>query len=301
MSQSKYTVNHRLKQIKSILKTNPRGLTIGELAQAIHANRNSVAKYLDVLLVSGQVDLKNVGRAKLYYLSQRIPLSALLDISSDYIIVYNSKLQLVQVNDQFRWFLQKAQRTALVEPGHPLTAEFFLNEFAIKNNITEALNGQESTGEITFQLIEKDSQLIAALEEKCREPWFSVFHEDILRFDFLKRAAACGKKIKVVQGIADALGLKNVRAEQNRVEKVKDKFDFVVSRAVTAFPRFVGLVHKNISHENKNAILNGILYLKGGDFKDEIKRYGTKVEIFEIPDLFEEPFFETKKVIYLPL
>ena len=154
MSQSKYSVNHRLKQIKSILKTNPRGLTIGELAQAIQANRNSVAKYLDVLLVSGQVDLKNVGRAKLYYLSQRIPLSALLNISSDYIIVYNSKLQLVQVNDQFRWFLQKAQRTALIEPGHPLTAEFFLNEFAIKNNITEALHGQESTGEITFQLID---------------------------------------------------------------------------------------------------------------------------------------------------
>jgi PAS domain S-box-containing protein len=95
-----------------------------------------------------------VGRAKLYYFSQRIPLSAVLDISSNYIIILNSKLQLVQVNDPFRWFLQKAQRTALIEPNHNLPVDFFLNELSIKNNIVAALNGQESSDEITFQFID---------------------------------------------------------------------------------------------------------------------------------------------------
>ena len=154
MSQSNNSVNNRLKLIKSILKDNPRGQTIGEVAKAIQANRNSVAKYLDVLLVSGQVDLKTVGRAKVYYISQRIPLSAVLDISSNYIIVFNSKLQLVQVNDPFRWFLQKAQRTALIEPNYHSAGNFFLNELAIKNNIVGALNGQESSDEMTFQFID---------------------------------------------------------------------------------------------------------------------------------------------------
>ena len=110
-----------------------------------------------------------------------------------------------------------------------------------------------------------------------------------------------GKKIKVVQEIVNELELKNVCAEQKRVELIKEKFDFIVSRAVTAFPRFVSLVEKNISHNQKNSMLNGVIYLKGGDFNEEVKPFKNKIEVFEISDLFEEPFFETKKVIYLPL
>lgn len=110
-----------------------------------------------------------------------------------------------------------------------------------------------------------------------------------------------GKKIKVVEGVRDALGLQNVKAGQIRVEMVKEKQDFIVSRAVTAFPVFVGWVKDKIRKEQRNALENGILYLKGGDFAAETDPYGEKVTIYDIPRFFKEDFFETKKVIHLKL
>lgn len=110
-----------------------------------------------------------------------------------------------------------------------------------------------------------------------------------------------GKKIKVVESVVESLELKNVEALNTRVEGVKEKFDYIVSRAVTAFPQFVKLVKKNISLEARNAMPNGIFYLKGGDFGTEIKNFSGKVEVFEISSIFSDPFFETKKVIFLPL
>jgi 16S rRNA (guanine527-N7)-methyltransferase len=107
------------------------------------------------------------------------------------------------------------------------------------------------------------------------------------------------KKIKVVQAVASQLDLTNVRAEQKRVEQVMAKYDFVVSRAVTAFPEFVGLTRKNISDKQRNGLPNGIIYLKGGDFGAEIKDYKEQLTIIKLSDYFEEDFFETKKVIYL--
>jgi 16S rRNA (guanine527-N7)-methyltransferase len=109
-----------------------------------------------------------------------------------------------------------------------------------------------------------------------------------------------GKKIKVVKGIADELELKNVKALNTRVEGVKEKFDFIVSRAVTAFPAFVGLVEKNILSNGRNSIPNGILYLKGGELQEELKSFHGLVEIYEISSFFKDPFFETKKVVFLP-
>lgn len=108
-----------------------------------------------------------------------------------------------------------------------------------------------------------------------------------------------GKKIKVVNGVAEALGLKNVKAEQIRVEDTAGKQDFIVSRAVTAFPAFVELTRNKIRKESANELPNGILYLKGGDFEEEIKPYADRVRVYDIPDFFEDEFFETKKVIYL--
>ncbi|HEY5510851.1 MAG TPA: 16S rRNA (guanine(527)-N(7))-methyltransferase RsmG [Prolixibacteraceae bacterium] len=110
-----------------------------------------------------------------------------------------------------------------------------------------------------------------------------------------------GKKIRVVQEIASQLKLKNVLAQKNRIQEIKTRYDFVISRAVTAFPEFVSMVRKNISPLSKNALPNGILYLKGGDFEDEIKAFSSSAEIFELSKIFSEPFFETKKVIYLPV
>ncbi|SFS66786.1 16S rRNA (guanine527-N7)-methyltransferase [Zhouia amylolytica] len=111
---------------------------------------------------------------------------------------------------------------------------------------------------------------------------------------------AIGKKIKVVQGVAEALGLKNVKAEHIRANKVKAQFDFIVSRAVTNMPDFVKWVRGKIAKSQKHELKNGILYLKGGDLTEELEVYET-VKLFQLKDYFDEPFFETKKVVYLPM
>lgn len=110
-----------------------------------------------------------------------------------------------------------------------------------------------------------------------------------------------GKKIKVVEGVCEALELKNVKARQTRVEEVKERQDFIVSRAVTAFPAFVGWVKNKILPESKNDLSNGILYLKGGDFEEEVKPFADRIQIFPISDFFSEDYFETKKVIHLKM
>lgn len=112
---------------------------------------------------------------------------------------------------------------------------------------------------------------------------------------------AIGKKVKVVEGVCEALELKNVRARQTRVEEVKERQDFIVSRAVTAFPAFVGWVKNKILPDSKNDLKNGILYLKGGDFEEEIKPFTDHIHIYHIPDFFTEDYFETKKIIHLSL
>ena len=108
------------------------------------------------------------------------------------------------------------------------------------------------------------------------------------------------KKIKVVQAVADGLELKNVKAEQIRAENVKGDFDFIVSRAVTNMPDFVSWVKTKIKKQNKHELKNGILYLKGGDLTEELKDFPSATE-YNISDFFEDEFFETKKVVHLPL
>lgn len=109
-----------------------------------------------------------------------------------------------------------------------------------------------------------------------------------------------GKKIKVVNEVKEGLQLTNVVTINARVEEIPGQFDFIVSRAVAAMPTFVhwvkGKIKKNSVHEKKN----GILYLKGGDLSDELDNYKT-AQIFDLTDYFKEEFFETKKVVYLPL
>lgn len=109
-----------------------------------------------------------------------------------------------------------------------------------------------------------------------------------------------GKKIKVVEEVVDALDLKNVKAINDRVENVSGEFDFIVSRAVAVMPSFVHWVKGKIAKESKHDRKNGILYLKGGDLSEELKPYRT-VEIFELSGIFKEDFFDTKKVVYLPM
>lgn len=111
---------------------------------------------------------------------------------------------------------------------------------------------------------------------------------------------AIGKKIKVVTAIAQSLELSNVIAIHSRVEKIKGNFDFIVSRAVTNMPNFVKQTRKKISKNNRNSLSNGILYLKGGDLHEELKDF-SKAKIYKLSDYFDEAFFDTKKVVYLPL
>ncbi|MDA3892285.1 MAG: 16S rRNA (guanine(527)-N(7))-methyltransferase RsmG [Salinivirgaceae bacterium] len=110
-----------------------------------------------------------------------------------------------------------------------------------------------------------------------------------------------GKKITVVNGVAEALKLENVRGEQIRVESVKNKYDFIISRAVTRFDKFRTITRKNINSEHNNKLKNGILYLKGGDFKEELTGVEKKIKLYNISDFFEDSFFETKKVIHLAI
>jgi 16S rRNA (guanine527-N7)-methyltransferase len=109
-----------------------------------------------------------------------------------------------------------------------------------------------------------------------------------------------GKKIKVVKAVAEGLGLNNVFAEHARSETVNDKFDFVVSRAVTEFPEFYSWIKGKFLKTSFNEMPNGILYLKGGDLREELKDFSSRTTIFDLKNYFEEEFFETKKIVYLP-
>ncbi|WP_338378411.1 16S rRNA (guanine(527)-N(7))-methyltransferase RsmG [uncultured Flavobacterium sp.] len=108
------------------------------------------------------------------------------------------------------------------------------------------------------------------------------------------------KKIKVVNEVATALGLQNVKAEQMRAENVKGDFDFILSRAVTNMPDFVSWIKDKIKKQNKHELKNGILYLKGGDLTEELKDFPKATE-YNLSNYFKEDFFETKKVVHLPL
>ncbi len=110
-----------------------------------------------------------------------------------------------------------------------------------------------------------------------------------------------GKKIKVVDAVIGAIGLENATAVQSRSESYKGEFDFIVSRAVTALPEFVKLTRHLLSKKEQNAIPNGILYLKGGDLEAETKPFKRLVNISSLDEWFEEPFFQTKKLLHLPL
>ena len=108
------------------------------------------------------------------------------------------------------------------------------------------------------------------------------------------------RKLKVVDEVVIGLGLKNVKTFHSRVEDIDEQFDFIVSRAVTTMPTFVSWVKGKIAKSQHNDLKNGILYLKGGDLKEELQNYKT-VTLFNLSDYFTEDFFETKKVVHLPI
>lgn len=110
-----------------------------------------------------------------------------------------------------------------------------------------------------------------------------------------------GKKIKVVNEIVQDLNLQNVKAQHIRAEQVDSKFDFVISRAVTRLASFIPWIQNKFLKKDQNGLPNGLLYLKGGDLRDEIKEAKVKAEIHPIATDFKEEFFETKKIVYIPM
>ena len=110
-----------------------------------------------------------------------------------------------------------------------------------------------------------------------------------------------GKKIKVVKEVAEALNLKNVRATHARAEEIKEQVDFIVSRAVTAMPAFLPWTKGKFLKENKNPLPNGILYLKGGDLKEELASVKQPYTIHSLQTIFPGEFFETKAVVYVDM
>ncbi|PTM09723.1 MAG: 16S rRNA (guanine(527)-N(7))-methyltransferase RsmG [Bacteroidetes bacterium] len=108
------------------------------------------------------------------------------------------------------------------------------------------------------------------------------------------------KKLKVVDAVAESLELTNVKTSHKRAEDINDRFDFIVSRAVTAMPNFVGWVKNKVNKKSSHELKNGILYLKGGDLTEELKNF-PKAKTYNLSNYFTEDFFETKKVVHLPL
>jgi 16S rRNA (guanine527-N7)-methyltransferase len=109
-----------------------------------------------------------------------------------------------------------------------------------------------------------------------------------------------GKKIKVVNAVVESLELKNVKGEHIRAEKVKGQFDFIVSRAVTNMSDFMKWTKGKIKKNSMHPLKNGILYLKGGDLTEELQSF-PKATLYDLPNFFKEDFFETKKVVHIPV
>jgi 16S rRNA (guanine527-N7)-methyltransferase len=110
-----------------------------------------------------------------------------------------------------------------------------------------------------------------------------------------------GKKITVVNAVAEGLGLKNVKGEQIRAEQIKNQYDFIVSRAVTRIKEFYGWVRNKVKDKSMHDLDNGILYLKGGDLEEDLGEIKKPYALYNLPDYFKEDFFETKKVVYVPM
>ena len=110
-----------------------------------------------------------------------------------------------------------------------------------------------------------------------------------------------GKKITVVKNIAQSLGLTNVTAEQARAEQLRGEYDFIVSRAVTRLKEFYSWIHRKAKKKSTHDLFNGILYLKGGDLEEELSELKKPYQLFSLSDFFKEEYFETKKIVYIPL
>jgi len=144
------TYQEELNRIKEVLKANPKGVTITDISRKINLNRNSVAKYLDILRVSGHVEMRSFGPAKVYFPSRRVPISAMLNLSKDYIVIIDRNLRIVHANDSFLNFIGMKKENLVDKRIERVLLPTFSDEKIIPK-IKEALNGKDSTIEINLQ------------------------------------------------------------------------------------------------------------------------------------------------------
>jgi PAS domain S-box-containing protein len=145
----------QLAKIRNVLKANPRGMTVSQISKEIDLNRNSVAKYLEVLLISGHVEMRSYGPAKVFFLSQRVPISAMLDFSSDYMLVLDRDFRIINVNDNFLK-LVNVERESLLGQRFEHFSFPFLDTAEITSNLEAALNGKQIKKEIECSVDETD-------------------------------------------------------------------------------------------------------------------------------------------------
>jgi PAS domain S-box-containing protein len=145
-------------RIKKLLKANPRGMTITDISKRININRNSVARYMDILNLSGQVEMRQLGPAKLFYLSQRVPMSAMLNFSSDYIMVLDNDLKIIQINEKFLKLMNINRDDIIGQSIEDCPNPSFSNQEMISQS-RKSLEGKETNFEKKFQLAERELYL----------------------------------------------------------------------------------------------------------------------------------------------
>jgi len=143
--------HQEITQIKKILKENPKGMTVTDIARKIKVNRNSVAKYLDIMRISGHVEMITFGPAKVFFPSRRIPISNMLNFTSDFILVFDNNKKITLINDTFLEFMKIKRDNIIGHTIHEILTKFFKENFDLSPSIKEALEGKITSQEVTFE------------------------------------------------------------------------------------------------------------------------------------------------------
>ncbi|MDH7516949.1 MAG: PAS domain-containing protein [Candidatus Thermoplasmatota archaeon] len=146
-------------QIQQILKDNPKGMTVTDISRKIKINRNSVAKYLDIMRTSGLVEMITFGPAKVFFPSRRVPIPTMLDLTSDYILIIDKDMRIIMINDSFLDFIDMERINLIGQNIEDLFAKKFDNKIDIMSEIREAFNGNHCSKDISFKINEEPTFL----------------------------------------------------------------------------------------------------------------------------------------------
>ena len=146
--------------IQQILKNNPKGMTVTDISRKIKINRNSVAKYLDIMRISGLVEMITFGPAKVFFPSRRIPILSMLNYTSDYILVSDKEQKIVLINDTFLEFIKSERENIIGQTLNDIFLQMFKDTFDISSKVSEAIDGKDFAKEIAFQMKGEDIYFI---------------------------------------------------------------------------------------------------------------------------------------------